>query len=105
MGSNSPANPWHDLLVKPMDGTRWFDDPTLEKRFVLGLSGSRRFGALRLFGEFDAGVAIDALRLRAPAQNAGASDVDNDVMIFAPVAGQVDPILRVNLAASYSLDL
>ena len=105
MGSNSPANSWHDLVSDPLNGTRWFADSSLEKRFVLDLTGSRRIGAWRLFGELETGAAIDALRLRDPTYTAGAADADNYVYIFGPVAGQVDPILRLSLGASYSVDL
>jgi hypothetical protein len=105
MGSNSPANSWHDLVVDPLNGTRWFDDPAIEKRLVLDMSGSRRFGAWRVFGELETGVAIDALRLSDPIYDATASDADNYVYIFEPKAGQIDPILRVTLGASYSIDI
>ena len=105
MGSNSPANTWHDGTVDPEDGTHWLEDAVLEKRFLLGLGASRKMAAWRFTGEIVAGLAIDALRLRSPTDvdDSSASDADRYVWIYAPVEGQIDPIFRVKLGASYAI--
>ncbi len=111
-GANSVTNPWHDYRTQ-IDGTYWLDDAVLEKRFMLDLTASRRFGNFIVYGILDAGVAMDAFRLSAPVKPAGVSDVDwatwstvdRFSYIYRPTSGVVDPILRVKIGLSYELGL
>ncbi len=111
-GPNSITNPWHDLRDQ-VDGTRWFDDPVLEKRFLAELAISRNFGPWKLGLDLDAGVAFDALRLSMPVKPADVSDadwarwstVDRFSPLYRPTAGQIDPLFRLRIGVSRALDL
>ena len=102
-GANSPANPWHDLLNDPQDGTRWLDDAVLEKRIMAGISASRPFGRWTLGLDLLGGVAFDAMELRKPttAAGPGVPTADSDIWIFEPVAGNTKGLFRISLGARY----
>lgn len=102
-GANSPANPWHDLLDNPLDGTHWLDDVVLEKRIMAGFSASRNFGAWTLGLSVLSGVAFDAMELRKPTVVAfdTVSPADSDIWIYEPVAGNTKLLLKLSLGASY----
>lgn len=102
-GANSPANPWHDLLDNPVDGTHWLDDAVLEKRVMVGFSASRDFGAWTLGLSVLGGVAFDAMELRKPTVSASltVSLADSDIWIYEPVAGNTKMLLKLSLGARY----
>ncbi|MHB0896449.1 MAG: hypothetical protein ACYC1A_02730 [Spirochaetales bacterium] len=106
-GANSPANPWHDLLDNPLDGTHWLDDAVLEKRIMVGFSASRDFGSWTLGLSVLSGVAFDAMELRAPtvADAPGVSLADSRIWIYEPVAGNTKMLLKLSLGASYRWQL
>lgn len=101
MGDNSPANPWHDLLDNPADGTHWFDDPVLEHRFMAGATAAFRTGPWRLCGELSAGVAFNAIELRAPTATSAPSPVDTKIHLYGPVWGNTKPLFKLTLGAAY----
>jgi hypothetical protein len=94
-GMNSPANAWGDLVNQP-EGTRWLADAVLEKRLLAGFSASRLFGSWRLSAALTAGVAFDALALRA-----SADDATSHVWLYEPVAGNTLPVFKLTLGAAY----
>ena len=102
-GANSPANPWHDLLNNPLDGTHWLDDPVLEKRVMAGFSASRDFGAWTLGFSVLSGVAFDAMELRKPVvvTSDPVAPADTDIWIYEPVAGNTKLLLKLSLGARY----
>lgn len=101
-GENSPVNPWGDLHHFLPGGTRWLAEPLLEKRILLGLSASHRFGDWKAFGSLLGGAALDALTLR-PSAGPDAADggIEKELYIYAPTAGLTQKILRVTLGVSY----
>lgn len=105
MGQNSPANPWHDGIDQwdLPSGTRWLDDPVLEKRIQASFKAETTRGSWRIWSQLTAGVAFDALALSAPTGlPAGSwSRLDTDVWIYRPVAGNTVPIFKISLGASY----
>lgn len=102
-GANSPANPWHDLLDNPVDGTHWLDDAVLEKRVMVGFSASRVFDAWTVGMSVLGGIAFDAMELRAPtvAASSGVSLADSNIWIYEPVAGNTKMLLKLSLGAKY----
>jgi hypothetical protein len=92
-GMNSPANPWGDIVNQPA-GTRWLNDDVLEKRMLAGFSASRRIGNWRLYADLTAGVAFDALAIRA-------SKDAYMVWLFEPVTGNTVPIFKLFAGAAY----
>jgi hypothetical protein len=100
-GSNSPANPGHDDERVRSTGTRWLDDTVLEHRVLSKATASRNFGPWRLFAEIEAGVAFNALELRAP--TSGTSGTANDTWIYTPAPGSTKPIFGIRLGGRYSL--
>lgn len=109
-GSNSPANPYHDLIVQPQDGTAWLDDAVLEKRFILNVQAAKSFGAWDLFASITGGYALDTLELRDPIPPAGGwssddSYADQFIQFYVPVAGNNKPIFRLTLGATWHIDL
>jgi len=104
-GSNSPANPWAWWHSYPDGGTRWLADDVLEKRILLGLAVSRRFGDFTATLSAAGGAAIDALRLTSVPTDTSEGDetaVEKSIRIYMPTAGVVDPIFRVSLGVAYS---
>lgn len=102
-GANSPANPWHDLLNDPQDGTHWLDDAVLEKRIMTGVTASLRRGPWSFAVTVRGGVAFDAMELRKPAV-AAASDIapaDSDIWIFEPVAGNTKGLFYLSAGVAY----
>ncbi|MCE1195427.1 hypothetical protein LWX53_02875 [bacterium] len=102
-GANSPANPWHDFLDNPVNGTHWLDDAVLEKRLMVGFSASRGFDAWTVGFSALGGVAFDAMELRAPtvAASPGVSLADSNIWIYEPVAGNTKMLLKLSLGAKY----
>lgn len=106
-GSNSPANPYHDLIVQPQTGTVWLDDPVLEKRITLNIQAAKIFGPWSLFASLTGGYAFDALELRDPIGTWSATDscADRYIQFYVPVAGNNKAIFRLTLGATYRVDL
>ncbi len=103
-GENSPTNAYHDGTQASVGGTHWLDGPVLEKRILLDVSGSRKFGDWRVFADILGGVAVDALQLEYPTPNPALLSLANNYsMLFTPVAGLVQPLLKITVGASYSL--
>jgi hypothetical protein len=106
-GSNSPANPYHDLVTQPQDGTAWLDDAVLEKRIILNIQAAKDFGPWNVFASITGGYAFDALELRAPIGTYSAADsyADKYIWFYVPVAGNNKAIFRLTLGATYHIDL
>ncbi len=103
MGDNSPANAWHDGVDNPLVPVRWLDSAVLEKRILGGFTVSTRRGDWRYHGSVTAGVAFDALELRAPNPPSGTySLADTAIWIYSPVAGNTKPILKFALGSQYA---
>ncbi|TXT48993.1 MAG: hypothetical protein FD137_811 [Spirochaetes bacterium] len=90
-GMNSPANPWGDLTRDPQEGTRWLDDPVLEKRFGAMFCLSWERGNWVLGAALSGNIAFDALGLRSPildpAEVATAAPADSGIWLYEPVGG------------------
>jgi hypothetical protein len=100
-GSNSPANPWGDLISQP-NGTHFLDDPVIEKRVIAELAVKRRFGDWELALGLLGGVAFDALQLRNPLPSASTSNpMDAVIPLWAPVSGLVLPLGRASFSVSW----
>jgi hypothetical protein len=107
-GSNSPTNPWHDLTTDPQSGFEWLNDPVLEKRFLLSLGGQKNTGPWLFSASLTAGIALDALELRAPTPPTATwppatSLVDQKSYIFTPTPGNTKPLLNLTLRIAYRL--
>jgi hypothetical protein len=96
-GTNSPNDPWDGFSSYP-GGTELLDNESIEKRILGTVSGSWRTGPWRLYGSLTGGVAIDPLGLGA-APNFTPTTQDS---IYLSQAGNVQPILRLTVGASYS---
>lgn len=105
-GANSPTNPWHDLTTDPQSGLEWLNDPVLEKRFLFSCGGEKSTGPWLFSASMTAGLALDALELRAPQPPAGSwpqgtSLVDQKSYIFAPIPGNTKALLRMAFGITY----
>jgi len=87
-GSNSPANPWHDLWIDPQVAFTWLDDPVLEKRFTISARAITAREPWQFFAKATGVLALDALELRDPSGVPSTqTEVDQKVQIYSPVAG------------------
>lgn len=101
-GANSPANPWGDWHTYPDGGTRWLKDSVLEKRILSGFEGSYTWRAWTFYGQLKAGIAFDALALRASLNLDGSETaLEQLIWLYAPVSGNTQPIFQVVLGARY----
>jgi hypothetical protein len=100
-GSNSPANPGHDDPSIESNGTRWLDDPVLEKRFLVTAGVAKHVGIWRLYATIVGGLAFDALELR-PSTITDPSTANN-IYIYSPLPGNTKSLFSISLGAGYTL--
>jgi hypothetical protein len=103
-GSKSPANPWHELWSweEAGQGTKFLDDPVLEKRLTCSLSVKKPLGNWTFSLDGMLGYAWNALELT----NATIVDpaAGNAVWIWKPSAGN-KLIAELGLGVGYSWKL
>ncbi|MBP7264770.1 MAG: hypothetical protein KBB32_11370 [Spirochaetia bacterium] len=101
-GSKSPANPWHEYesYLDYGEGTRFLDDPVLEKKVVLTASASFPLGDFELGAECGLGGVWNRLALSP----SGSVDLENVISIYRPSA-EHGLIAWFTLGARYRLSL
>lgn len=103
-GSKSPANPWHELWAwdEGGQGTKFLDDPVLEKKLTFGVSVKKPLGNWTFSLDGLLGYAWNALELT----NTTIADplVGNAVWIWKPSSSN-KLIARLGLGVGYSWKL
>ena len=100
-GSKSPANPWHELWSweEAGQGTKFLDDPVLEKRLTCSLSVKKPVGNWTFALDGMLGYAWNALELtNTTIANPSAG---NDIWIWKPSPSN-KLIARLGLGVGYS---
>lgn len=104
-GSNSPANPWHEVTSsEATGGTHWLDDPVLQRSVVWTSDLRWSLGDWEVFGVWKLGYIGNVLALNAPGVSAGNSALDNYVKIFRPSA-EGSAVATVSLGVRWNLDV
>jgi hypothetical protein len=98
-GSNSPANPWGELLKHP-SGTKLLDDAVLEHRVLAKLAGTKSIGDWDFSAKLVGGVRLNAMELGAPAGTD--PGWTQSLYIWKPVEGNTVPVVDFMLGAKYA---
>ncbi|MDP3179079.1 MAG: hypothetical protein Q8M76_14325, partial [Spirochaetaceae bacterium] len=105
-GAKSPANPWHEYTdwAQGGEGTKFLDDPVLEKRILFSGRAEWKLDALSLFAEGSAGYVWNKLALtEVPAAVVDAADPrGNGIPLFAP-SSECGPTGSLAVGVSYTL--
>ncbi len=105
-GSNSPANPWHDLWVDPQVAFTWLDDSVLEKRFTISARAITGHSPWQFFAKATGSLALDALELRDPiGVSSSQTLVDQKVQIYSPVPGNTKLLGELTLGVLLRLGI
>ena len=99
-GSQSPANPWHELDTWTSIGKAFvmFDEPTLEHSLRLAAMARKTIKAWTFSAGFILGWKWNPLK---PCEVPGRPD---EAMIWKPTLGESLPVYGITLGASYKFD-
>lgn len=105
-GAKSPTNAWHDDDWHDYEGGRLLDDDLLEKKFLLSVGASKRFGGLNLMGSLLVGYAFNALELVDPDTSYTVKEkyqtINDNSAIWKPGSGG-EAIFAASLGVRYSI--
>lgn len=102
-GEQSPANPWHDG-EDWTQGTRWLDDPVLEKKLTLRGNATRSFGRFSLLVDGTIGYVWNRLELTAATNGDSSEGDDSSEPMWRP-SGDSGPIGAISVSVKYTFPL